>query len=324
MDPPNKCCILEERTEVIVSPKMRQCAAKLPRSVAKSAEQKLNESNTEITNCDQSPNKETLTDMQQKEINNGVLSQTYNRLKSWFGGIFENECSSSYQEPQLSFLENDLSCSLRVQPYGEVSETLQTLGDEDKNQDRYTLDLDKQSTNVFIAKDTLQKHIKCSEVPGSFMGYISRLLSPKDNEELAKSRMEREDRQKDLAKSKLDEEDNVLKFPVRVVVYDNDHLLQSHGQELKDQIDADTTKFPLVFKEEWGVLLDHIVIHDLLRRQLRLEVTGKVKLESIKESDKLKKDCSVVAHPLFEVVSHYFSGHIVYVTCHHDMSWESH
>ena len=55
------------------------------------------------------------------------------------------------------------------------------------------------------------------------------------------------------------------------------------------------------FKPSHHVLLGHVVMHDLLRRQIGSEVTGKVRLRSIGEKCILEPE-ELMLHPLFDVV----------------------
>ena len=59
--------------------------------------------------------------------------------------------------------------------------------------------------------------------------------------------------------------------------------------------------FRVEFKPSHHVLLGHVVIHDLLRRQIGSEVTGKVRLRSIGEKCILEPE-EIMLHPLFDVV----------------------
>ena len=52
----------------------------------------------------------------------------------------------------------------------------------------------------------------------------------------------------------------------------------------------------------YHALLGHVVMHDLLRRQIGSEVTGKVRLRSIGDKSIVEPE-EIILHPLFDVVS---------------------
>lgn len=217
---------------------------------------------------------------------------------------------SNEKQYTKEYLEGTFDCSLRVQSLDSVmdcsDEKNNTLAKcvqlEDVHRNNLLL---RQSGNVFITWNTfINNYVMDAQgpVPCTFLGTVTKLLSPAEKEDLAnkKSLMEKERLSKiarQLTSTQTtggeflnpDVEDRTT-FVVRVVVLGSDRTI---------------VKIPGSGTEQVGSLCrasdGHVMISDDLRCQLNLEVTAKVRVAAIKQDDHVPM--RITCRPLFSPVS---------------------
>ncbi len=252
-------------------------------------------------------------DRQETERGQSMIYQAVSYLKSWFGKSSEsgeNQKAQEQKETRYSkeYLKLRFDDCLRIQSLGYVCDV--EIDQSNDSHEMRSADVAlNQPTNVFITRQTFVNSFRKSRgcarevldlAPMSFLASLVKVLSPVEKEEAMKNKTgSQAQRTKGTAKEQNQQYSNTTgdsdleQMPltcVRVIVVDSNNCvqLQNHAggkQRLEKLSDG------------------HVGLCELLRRQLGLDLTGRVKLQSLPEDVKERTFSDITFYPLFKAVS---------------------
>ena len=244
------------------------------------------------------------------------LSQTPSKNSLSLGYQYKQEmlprdCKILYSlrvQPQTAFSD-------RTSPRQDVISACQSPSDASFPKIK-PVEITSQPTCVYISHHTAKTLLRNTETANTnlddmsrtFFGILSRSRTPGEREEALKKSMLRarskgnsavraetgsRDQGADLPEDSREDQDNAV--VVRVVILDEDNSFS-----LKGPNGAEITSIQM--KPEYGVLESHVMVGNLLRRQMALQATGRVTLGSLTDSPPVKISV-ITLQPLFDVVS---------------------
>lgn len=353
----SKCTLLEQRTEVIVNPKVRSpaapstgpprtdqvtqpaaCASQQPQHPTAMAPQQKTQTNTSTSLTKEKPfpnvsRNRPLSDSshlppgdstvqspqpEEPQSEGDFFQRILGMVRSLWSGDVREKVTETSEESQYEseLLGRSLDAGLRVQPFGHIIEkhmrhktglTQSLVTGECDKQNIKLVNVGHQPTNVYISSQTFYNicdNSDTSDMHGkTFLATIHRLQSAAEKEEIIKKVMLNEKRVNRGVKNKDgSESDELLEDPtevkneavVRVVILDHNNgyrLLNNQGAEFGR----------VEFSQSYGALEGHVMMHDLLRRQIGSEVTGKVRLQALVGSV-AAEPTELHLYPLFKMV----------------------
>ena len=255
-----------------------------------------------------------------------VVQKMFGYVSSWWTGKSEGVEPSNtknvigeHTAQRTELLDRDISLTLRVEDLDYVMGNSHRSDSAELCEPTVSVKLGEQPTTVYLHYQTLLK--RYPKLDGeiskfqSFWAVLTKLSSPTERQSILKKRMEksnqrlrqRPDRQPAEGAGEVLEDADVdnPKVVVRVMLLDDGKLAKLlDGSGMVAEVD---------FQRSGVMLRDHVMVHELLRRQLGLEVTGKVQLTTVRwPAAELKM---VTLHPLFEMVGGMSRGLVSSLVC---------
>ena len=334
MEPNVKYSLLENNTQIIVSPKARSssftgaCKTPVAAVVGENEPQLSTDSNSTTTNRQSLPGGlSSKTDVPQCERYSGI-SEPRNKMVFGFGSLLSyvksfwwdtepeqtddvldvfppEECYHS----EISSDRFELCC--RVLSLEEFQSS--RLNGDSVHRDGADRDVDKddspnlcadisppkiemlqQSTNVFVSLDTILASIQSIDaLPRTFLARLTHIASPAETNGLLKKTLPGIQSKSNRA-SKTDDPHSA-----------DDRLDRTADSKDNEVVNARSCVVRVVVGDvslNRPVPLHHVLLPDLLRRQMELDITGKVFLESLEHDEDVEvKELTI--YPLFVAVS---------------------
>ena len=306
-----KCVLLEQRTQLVVSRKVRQHRPFVPPGGAHAGHVTSTEnSESRVENVSKSGENSVSNEDSLSVKHDGILARCINYIKSF--NIGEHSPTQQMEPPAVDpfvdrirpgNLSDHFEMVLRVQPITEPDcpvEGRSLPRQPDNNIDEESKDeFVWQTTNVRIGIETLAQYCDLNfdgRALPAFPAVLQKFPSPSEKEaamkeHMSRARLKSARNENDAARNKLDAESESnmeTKVVVRVMVVNSDHscVINPSGRHVV----YDTRP-----------LTGHVMMSELLRRQLGAGVTSKMRLTPL-TCDPLEVN-SVQLCPLLKTVS---------------------
>lgn len=319
VEPTGDCCLLEQNSEVIVAPKARPgTAVKKPTSQAQSQEPEGQGQSSGVSNePGHNPEEPATSDKEgsnqeaseDSSLNEAGTTAVRSRLGStlaylssmWHGakkdGIQKSKVEADIDITPKHFLSADLTfdTSLRVAAAEHFAV---------QNDDTGGINLLKQPTNVYISSQTFLEGVGSiqnnTELPSCFIALIKKILSPNEKMEMAKKEQDRQSRARALG-SEHDKKTGETS-PFREVTNDQS---QTPGCIVRVVVVEKALQYNVnggVGKLSKWLPPKHVLIGRLMRKQLGLDVTGRIRIQRCLQNTFVPEVDAVAINPLAPLV----------------------